>query len=51
VYIEPFNVTNIDHNEGPKTKRAPPPPQKNEVQEIEPVIVEHASQCTVTSFC
>jgi hypothetical protein len=36
---------------GQKRKEHPPPPQKNEVQEIEPVIVEHASQCTVTSFC
>ena len=62
--MEPFNVTNIDHNEGPylrlkkktkkiKPKRAPPPPPplpKKEVVEIEPVIAEHVSQCTATSF-
>jgi hypothetical protein len=26
-------------------------PQKKEVEEIEPVIAEHASQCTATPFC
>ena len=37
---------------GQKRKEHPPPsPAKKEVEEIEPVIVEHASQCTVTSFC
>ena len=29
-------------------KRTPP---KKEVEEIEPVIAEPASQCTATSFC
>jgi hypothetical protein len=33
-----------------KPKRAPPLPKK-EVVEIEPVIAEHVSQCTATSFC
>jgi hypothetical protein len=33
-----------------KTKRAPPL-LKKEVEEIEPVIAEHVSQCTATSFC
>ena len=60
--MEPLNVTNIDHNEGPylrlkkkknknKTKRAPLPLPKKEVEDIEPVIAEHVSQCTATSFC
>jgi len=27
------------------------PPKKTQVEGIEPVIAEHASQCTATSFC
>ena len=34
-----------------KNKRKEHPPQKKEVEEIEPVIAEHASQCTATPFC
>ena len=52
--MESFNVINIDHNKGPsirlkKTIRDPPPPK--ELEEIKPVIAEHASQRTTTSFC
>ena len=36
-------------------KKAHPPahrtPPQKEVEEIEPVIVEHASQCIATLFC
>jgi hypothetical protein len=53
--MEPFNVTNHDHNEGPylrlKKKRKEHPHPQKEVEEIEAVIAEHASQCTATSFC
>ena len=34
-----------------KTEKSTPFPPKKEVEEIEPVIAEHASQCTATSVC
>jgi hypothetical protein len=44
-----------DHNLEWKKKKwkrkEQPPRQKQKVEEIEPVIAEHVSQCTATSFC
>ena len=36
---------------GHEKKRKEHPPPKKEVEEIEPVIAEHASQCIATSIC
>jgi hypothetical protein len=42
---------NLDWKKKNEKEKSAPPRQKQKVEEIEPVIAEHVSQCTATSFC